>query len=109
MLAQAQQEVMQVTGQLVALKAEQADSAATATVLDGTSAPCAHAGTIAGAAAGASSPDAQLLSLLAERDAQLATMEAELAVARAALAGDAGMLLKAAAPAVPLKLWYLML
>jgi hypothetical protein len=88
--AQAQQEVMQLSSQLTALSAEQGD------VYAATSADAAAArmqpSRVLDATAGCSSPDSQLLSLLAERDAQLATMEVELAVARAALAGDAGRL-----------------
>jgi hypothetical protein len=87
MPAQAQQEVMQLSSQLAALSAAQGDHHAAASA--DTAAAQMHASRVQ-IATGCSSPDSQLLSLLAERDAQLATMEAELAVARAALAGDAG-------------------
>lgn len=50
----------------------------------------AFAAVQAAAQAQAESDAGHLLSLLAERDAELATMEAELAVARAALAGNTG-------------------
>lgn len=45
-----------------------------------------------GTLAAATDDAGHLLALLAERDAELATLEAELAVARAALAGNTGRL-----------------
>jgi hypothetical protein len=87
-VVQAQQEVMQLSSQLAALSAAQGDHQAATPADPG--AGQMRAGSFIDGTAERSSPDAQLLSLLAERDAQLATMEAELAVARAALAGGAG-------------------